>query len=161
MYHTPILCFPCFWLLADEETFSSRTFSVCTGVEAAHKNIPATSQLISRSKLLWMSDREVEFVSYFRGQCPERACPGLCQDPPLHTGPFPSSRLLPAGSVTIGIIKNWLPQTVPWLTCIIEPESVGNLPRVKEAERNTLWLWASFSETSHTHTNTHKCHSYT
>lgn len=79
----------------------------------------------------------------------------LCQDPPLRTGPFPSSRLLPAGSVTIGIIKNWLPQTVPWLTCIIEPESFGNLPRVKEAERNTLWWWASFSETSHTHKHTH------
>lgn len=127
------------------------------------------------SKQLRVSDREVECVFYFGGGAepcvspespvsPQRALtPCVAHARIRHSARVRSSRLLPAGSVTIGIIKNWLPQTVPWLTCIIEPESVGNLPRVKEAERNTLWLWTSFSETSHTQilTFASRCHSYT
>ncbi len=53
---------PLFWLLADEETFLLKDVFCLYGAEADHKSIPATSQLICRSKLLWMSDREVEFV---------------------------------------------------------------------------------------------------
>ncbi len=122
---------PLFWLLADEETFSSRTFSVCT-----------VQRLIIKAYLLRHNSFAgvnccgwaIEKWSLCGGAVPWATMPGSST---AH-GSVPSSRLLPAGSVTIGIIKNWLPQTVPWLPCIIE--SVGNLPRVKEAERNTLWL---------------------